>query len=544
MKSKDPGSESDKRAALAASHPILSCADSTKLEEALLDSDSKVWEAMQSVGRQLGRGIFDEYGMTRFSPKALSVFALVGKGHNGGDALLALAELARQGVLGKVVVAIAGSLAELKPNTKHAFDILESQAPNGVLSVFCCRSNGEASWLEEIDQILSGQTFDIVLDGLLGMSFKAPLRSLALGAIQRVNDAANIRLRVAVDLPSGVGEISDSTVFRADVTLATGILKKPLLNRDLEESIGSIRYLDLGFFDESSSSGKRVVLDSILDTLRSRRSAFCEKRSFGHLLIIAGSRSMPGALIMSVCSALQSGVGLVTVCAPESLVPQLATEIPEAMWIGWPETPEGGLALEGLHLLRELRFKPTATLVGPGLGSEGETIAMITEALKDWNSPLVLDADALRPEILNVVSASFIATPHLGEFRRLLGTGIEGGDIDGQLRDYAREHGGVVVLKGPNTRIVAADCLFVNTTGNSILARGGSGDLLAGMVAGLLASSPEEPVAVACRAVYWHGKAADVLAASSGQVAVRTTDLLDTYVKALMIPFHGEGVNT
>ncbi|MGY8692606.1 MAG: NAD(P)H-hydrate epimerase, partial [Verrucomicrobiia bacterium] len=183
MKSKDPGSESDKRAALAASHPILSCADSTKLEEALLDSDSKVWEAMQSVGRQLGRGIFDEYRMTRFSPKALSVFALVGKGHNGGDALLALAELARQGVLGKVVVAIAGSLAELKPNTKHAFDILESQAPNGVLSVFCCRSNGEASWLEEIDQILSGQTFDIVLDGLLGMSFKGPLRSLALGAI-------------------------------------------------------------------------------------------------------------------------------------------------------------------------------------------------------------------------------------------------------------------------------------------------------------------------------------------------------------------------
>ena len=136
--------------------------------------------------------------------------------------------------------------------------------------------------------------------------------------------------------------------------------------------------------------------------------------------------------------------------------------------------------MEGLHLLRELRFKPTATLVGPGLGSEGETIAMITEALKDWNSPLVLDADALRPEILNVVSASFIATPHLGEFRRLLGTGIEGGDIDGQLRDYAREHGGVVVLKGPNTRIVAGDCLFVNTTGNSILARGGSGDLLAG----------------------------------------------------------------
>jgi hydroxyethylthiazole kinase-like uncharacterized protein yjeF len=540
----NPGSESDKPAALAASHPVLSCEDSAQLEHVLLDSDSKVWEAMQSVGRQLGRGILDEYRMTRFSPPPLSVFALVGKGHNGGDALLVLAEMARQGVLGKIVVAIAGSLADLKPNTKRAFDILESQAPDSVLSVFCCRSNGEASWLEEIDQTLSGQVFDIALDGLLGMSFKAPLRPLARGAIQLVNDAANIRLRVAVDLPSGVGEVSDSTVFRADVTFATGILKKPLLNRALEESIGNIRYLDLGFFDDASSSGERVVVDSILEPLRSRRPAFCEKRSFGHLLIVAGSRSMPGALIMSVCSALKSGVGLVTVCAPESLVTYLATEIPEAMWIAWPETPEGGLALEGLHLLRELRFKPTATLVGPGLGSEGETIAMLAEALKGWTSPLVIDADALHPEILDVVSAPFIATPHLGEFRRLLGSGIEGGDIDRQLQEYAREHGGVVALKGPNTRVAAGECLYVNTTGNSILARGGSGDLLAGMMAGLLASLPEEPVAVACRAVYWHGKAADTLATRSGQVAVRTTDLLDTYVKALMMSPHGEGINT
>jgi hydroxyethylthiazole kinase-like uncharacterized protein yjeF len=241
---------------------------------------------------------------------------------------------------------------------------------------------------------------------------------------------------------------------------------------------------------------------------------------------------------------LKSGVGLVTVCAPESLVTYLATEIPEAMWIAWPETPEGGLALEGLHLLRELRFKPTATLVGPGLGSEGETIAMLAEALKGWTSPLVIDADALHPEILDVVSAPFIATPHLGEFRRLLGSEAVGDDVDRQLQEYAREHGGVVALKGPNTRVAAGECLYVNTTGNSILARGGSGDLLAGMMAGLLASLPEEPVAVACRAVYWHGKAADTLATRSGQVAVRTTDLLDTYVKALMMSPHGEGINT
>lgn len=542
MKKDNLGDESDIQSVLKASHPILSCEDSAKLERVLLDSDSKIWEAMQSVGRQLGRGILDEYRLTRFSPDALSVFALVGKGHNGGDALLALAEMVRRGAVGKIVLAIAGRLTDLKPNTKRAFDILEKLAPDGVLSVCWCRPNSEARWLETIERALRNRDFDIGLDGLLGMSFKAPLRPSGRGAIDRVN-AARILMRVAVDLPSGVGEVSDSTVFRADVTFATGILKMPLLNRDTEGSIGSIRYLDLGFFDQGLGSGGRVIVDSILDPIRSRRPVFCEKRSFGHLLIIAGSRSMPGALIMSVRSAFKSGVGLVTVCAPESLVPQLATEIPEAIWVPWPETPEGGLALEGLHLGRELRFEPTATLIGPGLGSEGETIAMLVEAMKEWRSPLVIDADALRPEVLDAVGVPFIAMPHLGEFRRLEGADDVDGDLDKRLLDYVQKHNGVVVLKGPNTRVAAGECLLVNTTGNSILARGGSGDLLAGMTAGLLAGSPDKLAEVACRAVYWHGKAADVLATVSGQVAVRTTDLLDTYAKSLMISPNGEGVN-
>lgn len=247
--------------------------------------------------------------------------------------------------------------------------------------------------------------------------------------------------------------------------------------------------------------------------------------------------------MMSARSALQSGVGLLTVCAPESLVPQLACEIPEAMWIPWPETPEGGLALEGLHLLKELRFAPSALLVGPGMGSEGETLAMLSEVVKDGGAPLVIDADALRPEILDSVITPFVATPHVGEFRRMIGSDATGRELDQALLSYAKDSSGVVVLKGPNTRIASKDNVFVNTSGNSILARGGSGDLLAGMIAGVLAGSPQRPLEVACQSVYWQGRAADALARRSGQVAIRTTDLLDTYAEALMIDPYGESVD-
>ena len=365
------------------------------------------------------------------------------------------------------------------------------------------------------------------------MSFKPPLRGLAADAIKRINQTT-FRLRVAVDLPSGLGDASDDLCFRADATFATGIFKKPLLNRERLDSIGCIRYLDVGFFENASSATTRVLVDSILDPLRKRRKPSSDKRSHGRLLIIAGSRNMPGALAMSVLSALQSGAGLVTVCAPESLVSQLAATIPEAMWIPWPETPEGGLSLEGVYLLKRMGFEPDALLIGPGMGTEAETSAMLVEAASSLNCPVVVDADALRKEVIDSVKGRVIATPHLGEYARLVGQETPASHLDDSLVAYAKSIGGSVVLKGANARISDGDTLFVNPAGNAVLARGGSGDLLAGMTAALLAASPDKPIEAACRAVYWHGKAADLLAIRKGHVGVRATDLLDMYPDALM----------
>lgn len=524
-------SDCDYTSAEEASHPILSCKDASDWEKRALETDRSEWAAMQAVGRQLGAGILADYRMTRYAEDCLKTFALIGTGHNGGDALLAIGEMHRRGVIGKVALAIVGSLADLKPRSRQAFDLLERAVPQEDLATIELIESGEPCWLARLSAMLGESRFDIGIDGLLGMSFRPPLREIAKEALARFNGAA-VRLKVAVDLPSGLGDTSDESRFKADATYATGILKKPLLCRANANSVGCIRYLDIGFFRNNFESTERVLTDSILDPIRERRASHSDKRSHGRLLILAGSAKMPGALLMCVRSALQSGVGLLTVCAPESLVPQFAAAVPEAMWVPWPETPGGGLALEGISLLKRLGFEPDAVVMGPGIGSEAESVALLAESASVLGGPVVVDADALRPEVIESWKGRFVATPHEGEFQRLL---REPSTLDKGLMDYARSNSGVIALKGPNTRISDGTRLYLNPTGNAVLARGGSGDLLAGMTGALLAASPERPLDVVCRAVYWHGKVADAIAARKGQVAVRTTDLLDMYGPALML---------
>jgi NAD(P)H-hydrate epimerase len=194
------------------------------------------------------------------------------------------------------------------------------------------------------------------------------------------------------------------------------------------------------------------------------------------------------------------------------------------MWVGWPETPAGGLALEGEHAWRERAGRATALVLGPGLGSEPETLALVRSLVAGSPVPLVLDADALRPEAVAAGSAPRILTPHAGEFAR----------IEPAWRT-ARD--ATLVLKGPVTRVEGRTSAGLVTArsffGGPVLARGGSGDLLAGLIGGLLAQTPAEPLLAAMRGVVWHGRAADLLARERGQVAVRVTELLDFLPAAL-----------
>jgi NAD(P)H-hydrate epimerase len=319
-------------------------------------------------------------------------------------------------------------------------------------------------------------------------------------------------------------------LFRADFTYATGSVKSPVLE---QEAAGRVRYLELGFFEQGAAGAARVLTPAVLAPLVRLRPAKCDKRSYGHLFVVGGSRSFPGAVLMSVMAAVRSGAGLVTAFVPESLHAAYAARLPEAIWVGWPETPEGGLALEGMHLLRERLERANALVVGPGIGRETETLALVREIVTRVELPVLLDADALQAEIVRAAKAPLVVTPHAGEFKRIAG--------EAGLEEFARETGATVVLKGPVTRICGGGAglrpeqegrsetgpTYHSFFGGPVLARGGSGDLLAGMIGAQLAQSPDDPTGAAARGVVWHGLAAEALARAHGQVAVQTTQVLD-----------------
>ena len=483
--------------------PILTCDEARAFEtEYFAGDETREWAAMRDAARGVAAGVVADFAEIGALPAAARVLVLAGKGHNAGDALLAARDLkaCRPEATIDVIFALGEGL--LRPLAMRAW--LELAPHARILS-----SEGN-DW---------AASYDICLDGVFGFQFRPPLPEAAATLLRRVN-AHPIRFRAAVDLPSGL-DVPDA--FQADFTYATGIAKSPLITLP---NAGRPRFIDLGFPPVCHPMGDAMLGAGVWDGLRGLRPPKRDKRHFGHPLIVAGSRRYPGAALMATLAALRSGAGLVTAAVPESLVPAFAAQAPEAIWLGLPETPEGGLALEGLHLVREAFARATALVLGPGLGRERETLTLAHEIARESPRPLVIDADALQPEIVAAGRAPRVLTPHAGEQARIAD---------------AVPAGAVLVRKGPITSIesvgVSADApaaaRYHSFFGGPALARGGSGDLLAGIVGTQLAQTPSDPLGAAARGVVWHGRAADLLARAHGPTALRVTQLLDFLSPAL-----------
>ena len=478
------------------SHPILTCAEARDVEQKIFGGDeAKEWPAMQRAGRAIAAAVLRDFEEIGGFPANGRVLVLAGKGHNGGDALIAAHAILEEFPAARAEVIFVFGERALRPLAARAWREL-SQAAGGRVLV---RAEFDAA-------------YDLCLDGVFGFQFRPPAEPRVAKLLAQVNTLP-IRLRAAVDLPS-------AGIFHADFTYATGCVKTPVLD---VATAGRVRYLDLGFFEVERvvpNALDRVLTSVVLAPLAALRAAQSDKRTYGHLFVVAGLRSYPGAALMTVLAALRSGAGLVTAFVPESLVPAFAARAPEAMWVGWPETPDGGLALEGRHLLNAKLARATALVIGPGLGRDAETLALATDLVKASTVPLVIDADALQPEIVRAGKAPRVLTPHAGKFARIAKSA--------ELRAFAKKSGATVVLKGSPTRLAGSDgVVYHSFFGGPVLARGGSGDLLAGLIGGLLAQTPKEPLLAAARGVVWHGLAADALARAHGQVAVQTTQLLD-----------------
>jgi len=499
------------------SHPILSCADAAAFEQRLFAGDeAREWAAMQRAGRAVAAATADDLEEVGGFPPAGRILTLAGKGHNGGDALIATQALLERFPAATADVVLVFGERPLRPLAVRAWREL-AQVGRARIRRLSQRAAGG----------LAGG-YDLCLDGVFGFHFRPPVPAGVAGILEQVN-GLSVRLRAAIDLPSGLPGTGASRgpVFRADFTYATGSVKAPLIDGSNGHLVGRLRYLDLGFFPDGGGDARwRVLTSRVLEPLRRLRNAESDKRSHGHVFIIGGSRRFPGAGLMAVLSALRSGAGLVTAFVPESLVPAFAARAPEAIWVGWPETPAGGLALEGLILLRERLDRVQALVIGPGLGCEPETLALVAEIVRTSPVPLLLDADALQPDIVRAGTAPRVLTPHLGELRRIL-----------QGEDLYRTSAGreaIIVIKGRQTVVtVGGRRGAYSPFGGPVLARGGSGDVLAGLMGTLLAQTPADPLLAAARGVVWQGMAADALARRFGQVAVQTTQLLDFLPEAL-----------
>lgn len=479
--------------ALPASDPILSCAEARAFEAARFGGDEALeWPAMQRAGRALAAAVLRDFLEIGGFPPAGRVLVLAGKGHNAGDALLAAGELLKDFPGATVDVLFVFGERALRPLAARAWRELVQRGGERVRVV-----------AEPTD----GRLYSLCLDGIFGFQFRPPVEPRVAAVIERIN-AASIRFRAAVDLPS-------AELFRADFTYATGIVKTPVL---ASANAGRVRYLDLGFFEPTCVAPDalaRVLTPALLAPLAALRASQSDKRTYGHVGLVGGSRDFPGAILMAALAALRSGAGLVTAFVPESLAAAFAARAPEVMWVGWPKTPAGGLALEGNHLLQGRRARLDALVIGPGLGREAETLALVRDIVATSSVPVVLDADALQADIVGAGLAARVLTPHAGEWAR----------VAGSVPDRA-----VVVLKGPVTRIQGGGTggpVYFSLAGGPVLARGGSGDLLAGLIGGLLAQTPADPMLAAARGTLWHGLAADALARAHGQTSVMTTQVLD-----------------
>ncbi|MCS6770760.1 MAG: NAD(P)H-hydrate dehydratase [Kiritimatiellae bacterium] len=458
------------------------------------------------------------------------VHVISGRGNNGGDGFAAARYLKDMGF--DVEVWLAGAAAQVTGDAAYFLSKCKSA------KIRVEELTTLEDWQYAIDDPL---TADLIVDGVLGIGMNGPARGPVAGAIQYIRARADESLIVSIDIPSGLnadtGEPQGDTVT-ADVTATMGLPKRGLVAPAAIDFVGSIEVVDIGLPKELVAEAEADELEMIYLTdlfdLYPRRRRNTHKGDYGHVVIIGGGGPYTGAVTLAARAAVRSGVGLVTTIVPQSLRATVASAVPEAMVAGAMETAEGGLAESALEVIRSYFGKSRAFVVGPGLTRSLASRKIVETLLHEAPGPLLLDADALavmagEPRALRAAANGLVVTPHPGEAAALLKTSPDAVQADriGAARRLAEETGAVVVLKGAGTLVARQDRpIQVNMTGNPGMAKGGSGDVLSGLLGGLLAQG-FDPYDAARVAVYVHGHAGDLGAWRKCQVSLTPGDLIE-----------------
>jgi len=477
-------------------------------------------ELMRHAGAAVAACVRREY------PECRHIAVLCGKGNNGGDGFVAARELEAAGC--KVRVLLLGYPADLKDDAKTAFEEMD-------LAPVLAPDEAALAQVEARDLLAWAE---LLVDAVVGTGFKPPLRGVAAALRDRVN-ALRVPV-VAVDLPSGWDadsrEYAVEGAFRANAVVTFTAPKLAHVSGNLTgNATGPIVVAPIGSPEDAVVSKTGLTWAGAAKTMTERaRTADSNKGMYGHVLVVAGGRGKSGAPAMASLAALRAGAGLVTAAVPESILPSVAAITPELMTLPLTEGPNGEADRANLapEALKKLTARATVIAMGPGMGTEPEEFVL--GLIEKTDLPLVVDADALNilakhREKIDGRRRTMVLTPHPGEMARL--AGISTKEVQARreplAREFAERHHVTVVLKGWRTLIAHPDGrIAVNTTGNPGMAKGGSGDILTGIVAAMLAQYADRPEEAVEAAVYLHGLAADFALREQDEHTLLATDTI------------------
>ena len=472
-----------------------------QIEGRLFEAGMPVAALMEKVSRQLTQWFIDRYG----SPKG-HIAVLAGPGHNGGDALVVARELYHAGYR----VSVYQPFSKLK-------DLTEQHA-----------KYAKGLGLPFVSTVADLADCEAIIDGWFGFGLTRPITNELAADIEQINQQTTAVF--SIDLPSGIhtetGQVM-GTAIKASHTACLGLWKRGFMQEEALAYLGkcSLIDFDIPLTDIAAVLGespdvRRLTDSQAIAPLPLSRSPTAHKYKAGHLLLIAGSKRYAGAALLCGLGAIASGVGMLTLAVPESIRLSLMPELPTALLIGCPETESGAIA----HLPNTIDLeKYDAITLGPGLT---QASPQLLQTVLNANRPLLLDADGLN--LLSKINpiqtlkdriSPTVLTPHLGEFKRLF-PDIAGSHnkLPGEIAFEAAEASrAIVLLKGPRSVIATPQKLWFNPQSTPALARGGSGDVLTGLMGGLLASAAQSGewkkdsstlVSAVLSAVWWHSQAA------------------------------------
>jgi len=483
---------------------------------AILKSISLAYSMMSNAGRGLAEAIVSVVREAHLKDSVIRLLA--GPGNNGGDAFAAAIFLQEMDLLPEVWLVC--SPAKLRGSAKAFFEeMVQREIPWTEMST-------EKSWIESI---VEGLPPPVLVDALLGTGAKGNPAGVIRHACEYLRAQRGRALIVSADIPTGMdaetGAVCKGAV-QADVTITMELPKVGMAAPAALESLGTLCRADIGLPEEflkaipDALPDLKWISDQEARRALPRRDRFAHKGQYGRALVMGGSWQYPGAIVLAAEGAARSGAGLVRVATVERALPAVVSRVPEAIAAA---DLAADFPLDGMN----------AILLGPGLGRTPEARRLVARLLHETPCPLLLDADGIavlegKPEAVQACEQPVILTPHPGELSLLTGLSISEIQSDrlSAAREAARRTGAIVVLKGAGTLVAQegqATCLNLN--GNPGMACGGSGDVLAGLLVGLLAQRVD-PFLAAQAAVWIHGAAGDLAALRMTQYAMKAGDIV------------------